>query len=152
MKMTICYMFSCSRTWNEKKHSSHNRQHSVVSDRQHELHIRYPCLPFFGVSFFLSILGPVPWHDGVDRRLGATLDGPSNKRGLPSFPGPPSPLGTAPCVSKTVDPPPSPFGAAPCVSKTVDTPPSPLGALEDWMPLTDTSTRLVQNIILISHM
>jgi hypothetical protein len=72
---------------------------------------------FFGVSFFLSILGPVPWHDGVVGRLGATLDGPNNKRGLPSFPGPPSPL----------------------------------GALEVWMPLTDTSTRLLQNKILISH-
>jgi hypothetical protein len=103
------------------------------------------------VSFFLSILGPVPWLDGVDGRLGATVDGPSNKRGRPSFPGPPSPLGTAPCVFKTVDPPPSPLGAAPCVCKTVDGPSSPLGALEDWMPLTDTSTRLVQNKILISH-
>jgi hypothetical protein len=106
---------------------------------------------FFGVSFFLSILGPVPWHDGVVGRLGATLDGPNNKRGLPSFPGPPSLLGAAPCVSKIVDGPPSPLGDAPCVSKTVDGPPSPLGALEDWMPLTDTSTRLLQNKILISH-
>jgi hypothetical protein len=106
---------------------------------------------FFGVSFFLSILGPVPWHDGVVGRLGATLDGPNNKRGLPSFPGPPSLLGAAPCVSKIVDGPPSPLGDAPCVSKTVDGPPSPLGALEVWMPLTDTSTRLLQNKILISH-
>jgi hypothetical protein len=62
--------------------------------------------------------------DGVVGRLGATLDGPSNKRGLPSFPGPPSPLGTPPCVSKTVDGPPSPLDAAPCVSKTVDGPTS----------------------------
>jgi hypothetical protein len=98
------------------------------------------------VSFFLSILGPVPWHDGVVGRFGATLDGPSNKRGLP-----PSILGAAPCVSKTADGPPSPLGAAPCVSKTADGPPSPLGTLEDWMPLTDTSTRLLQNKILISH-
>ena len=81
------------------------------------------------MSFFLSILGPVPWHDGVVGRFGATLDGPSNKRGLP----------------------PSILGAAPCVSKTADGPPSPLGTLEDWMPLTDTSTRLLQNKILISH-
>jgi hypothetical protein len=110
------------------------------------------------VSFFLSILGPVPcpppplgWHDGVVGRLGATLDGPNNKRGLPSFPGPPSPLGAAPCGSKTEDGPPSPLGAAHCVSKTVDGPPSPLGTLEDWMPLTDTSTRLLQNIIVISN-